>query len=506
MSESTAAPARPTTDDADAWNAYWQAQGMGWRTEPEIPPDRQAYLVERRAITPDIEQGVYPFRGVKPMLARADIEWLLATHDNGHGPVVWADEKNKHWLQRRRGLDLRGAVLRELNLRGLPLTRLQGGLDGDGWLLATPEQRLQAATDLGGANLEEARLEGAFLLGTQLAGARLIEAHLEQVDLREAQLADANLVGVHLEDAALEEAHLERAYLNEAQMEGANFRGAHLEHASLFQARLESASLIVAHLEGAGLHGAYLEGADLYGAHLEGANLRLAQLEQASLRSGRLDRETRLNGAQLAGVSLDQVVFDNTNLTVVSWEGVAPLGDERRARAARHGEYLGESTGKGRRERIGDYEAAVRANRLLATALRAQGLAEDGDIFAYRAQLMQRGLRFQRRQFGRWLVSWGLAALSGYGYRLGRIFAAYAIAVLTFAALFLLPTFLDGAVPTIQQAADALQISLNAIHGRVFFAQFHLDTLQSWLATAESVIGIVIEGVFVAMIIQRLFR
>jgi hypothetical protein len=80
------------------------------------------------------------------------------------------------------------------------------------------------------------------------------------------------------------------------------------------------------------------------------------------------------------------------------------------------------------------------------------------------------------------------------------------IVVLTFAALFLLPTFLNGAIPTIQQGADALQISLNAIHGRVFFAQFHLDTLQSWLATAESVIGIVIEGVFVAMIIQRLFR
>jgi hypothetical protein len=31
-------------------------------------------------------------------------------------------------------------------------------------------------------------------------------------------------------------------------------------------------------------------------------------------------------------------------------------------------------------------------------------------------------------------------------------------------------------------------------------------TLQSWLATAESIIGIVIEGVFVALIIQRLFR
>jgi len=70
----------------------------------------------------------------------------------------------------------------------------------------------------------------------------------------------------------------------------------------------------------------------------------------------------------------------------------------------------------------------------------------------------------------------------------------------------LIPVFAAGGVPTIQNILDALQISLNAIHGRVFFVQFGLDTLQSWLATAESVIGIIIEGVFVAMIIQRLFR
>jgi hypothetical protein len=178
-----------------------------------------------------------------------------------------------------------------------------------------------------------------------------------------------------------------------------------------------------------------------------------------------------------------------------------PAADERLARAAKDDD----GDRKPHQERIEEYEASVRANRLLATALRAQGLAEDADVFAYRAQLMQRGLRFQRWQFGRWFVSWGLAALSGYGYKLGRIFAAYAIVVLTFAALFLLPTALNGAIPTIQQAADSLQISLNAIHGRVFFAQFGLDTLQSWLATAESVIGIVIEGVFVAMLIQRFF-
>jgi hypothetical protein len=52
---------------------------------------------------------------------------------------------------------------------------------------------------------------------------------------------------------------------------------------------------------------------------------------------------------------------------------------------------------------------------------------------------------------------------------------------------------------------DALQVSLNAIHGRVFFTQLGLDTLQSWLATLESIVGIVIEGVFVEMLIQRFF-
>src|SRR4051794_3290252 len=50
MSETTAAPARPTTDDAEAWKTYWQAQGMPWRTEPEIVEERQQYLAERRSL------------------------------------------------------------------------------------------------------------------------------------------------------------------------------------------------------------------------------------------------------------------------------------------------------------------------------------------------------------------------------------------------------------------------------------------------------------------------
>jgi len=59
-----------------------------------------------------------------------------------------------------------------------------------------------------------------------------------------------------------------------------------------------------------------------------------------------------------------------------------------------------------------------------------------------------------------------------------------------FAAAFLASGVVSGqSVLSVSSALDALQISLNAVPGRVVFAQFHLDTLQSWLATAESIVS-----------------
>src|SRR5260221_1877063 len=107
---------RPTSDDdREGWKAYWTAQGMAWRTEPEIDEERQRFLAERRAITPDIKNGIYPFKSIT--LGRADVEWLLATHESGgmRGPVDWSDEKQRE----RKGLDLRGAVLRGAELYGM---------------------------------------------------------------------------------------------------------------------------------------------------------------------------------------------------------------------------------------------------------------------------------------------------------------------------------------------------------------------------------------------------
>ena len=86
---------RPISDDPEAWKTYWKAQGCRWRTEPEIDAQRQMYLAERRNIVPGIEKGIYPFKDVEPKLTRADVEWLLATHENNRGPVDWNDESQE---------------------------------------------------------------------------------------------------------------------------------------------------------------------------------------------------------------------------------------------------------------------------------------------------------------------------------------------------------------------------------------------------------------------------
>ena len=207
----------------------WQALTLPWRSEPEIDVERQMYLSERRSIQSDSELGIYPFQGVK--LSRADIEWLLMTHEDAdqRGPVDLTDERQ----QARRGLDLRGADLCQVNLSGLPLTRLRGGRN---WLVQFPstEEQHDMAT-----------------------------MHLEGADLGATYLQEAYLGGVHLEEAFLGGAHLEGTYLEGARLEGATLEGAHLEGAHLEHA----------HLEGANLEGAHLEGANLLGAHLEGANL-----------------------------------------------------------------------------------------------------------------------------------------------------------------------------------------------------------------------------------------
>ncbi|MYC69307.1 MAG: pentapeptide repeat-containing protein [Gemmatimonadetes bacterium] len=158
---------------------------------------------------------------------------------------------------------------------------------------------------LNGADLKEARLEGAILNG----------AHLQKADLFNARLKGAVLPNAHLQGAILKEAHLQGAILNGAHLQKAILWSAHLQGANLHMVQLHGAILRDAHLQEAGLNGTYLQGADLSlarmqmaslsGAYLQGANLHMAQLHGAIL------RDTQMQGVYLRAAQLHEAQFSS---------------------------------------------------------------------------------------------------------------------------------------------------------------------------------------------------
>lgn len=497
--KTTATLPRPAPDDREEWKKYWTTQGQPWRTEPEIDEEQQKYLAARRAIQPDIEQGIYPVKDIK--LNRADVEWLLATHENGRGPVDWNIEGQKG----RRGIDVRGADLRQANLYGLPLACMNGGLTNEEWLEATEEQREMAAVHLEGAHLDRASLERANLVGAHLEGAGLSGAHLEGDDF--------------FNGAVLSYAHLEWANLIRANLRRATLFMAHLEGADLISARCEEANLNGAHLEGANLLNANLQGTRLRNAHLNSKDVSPTDLERvrkwrpswrtqdfpATLPSTNLwlvsfDAATQLDGIvlgdeKLGWVSLADIRWGGANLAVVDWTALKVLGDEQKARKL-----------KGRQLR--GYRTAVRAYRQLASVLHDQGLSEEADRFVYRAQLLQRVILRRQRKFLKYLGSWLLWLIAGYGYRPLRSLLLYLILICGFATAYF---FLGPTVGVPLSPLGAIVFSITSFHGRGFFPggspghSITLDDPLTVVAASEAVLGLLIEISFIATFTQRFF-
>ena len=435
---------RPTTNCQDEWKAYWKAQRQPWRTEPEIDRERQTYLAERRTVVPDIARGIYPFKDIK--LSRADIEWLLATHENGRGPVDWNDQSQRY----REGLDLRGAILNEENLSELPLARLLGEIGTRRQVTPTSE----------------------FIFTTT-----------EQ----------RNMAAVHMEGTNLEGTHLEKANLSRCHLNRANIRSAHLESADLFSAHVDEAFLSHAHLEGAVLRGCHLEGTILYHAHLAGADLLRAIFNHDTNLEGILLWDEKHGYASLADIR-----WGDANLTVVNWSQVKLLGDEYRLH--QHSMYDGKA--KDRETQIKDYQRAIRANRQLAVKLQDQGMNEDAARFAYRAQKLQRVVLGRQKKLAAYLFSGFLDLLAGYGYRPIRSIIWYLMVIVGFAAAY----FTLGHLPLIP---DSLVFSLMSFHGRGFFpsisGETNLHNPLVVLAACEAVIGLFIEISFIATFTQRFF-
>ncbi|SRR6266566_1843791 len=493
----------PASDDRDAWHAYWTALDQPWRTELEIDLKRQEELAQRRTTAVDVEKGIYPFKGMK--LDQADIEWLLATHENGRGPVNWDDETQRE----REGLDLRGAELDQVWLSLLPLARLCAGQrmkDRPG----TEERRNMALLSFQGVPSIEGR--GAYLPFAHLEGAELGGVHLEKANLRNSHLEEIWLVDACLDGADLAEANLNRASLGGAQLNGANLLGAQLNGAYLPRTQLCEADLRSAQLNKAYLVNANLEGADLSRAKLNNANLDAAHLGGARLVGVQL-KDVTLNNISLTdrknvGPYLADISWGDTNLTVVKWSQVIILGDEYEARQKKDTN----SKTKDRLRRLEEHEAAVRANRQLAVVLQAQGLNEQAARFAYRAQVVQRyvfwfemvqhtvKLRQRGQALGAWLFSWFLFFLAGYGYKPGRSFFAYLLVIVGFTTLYL---GLDGHLAWY----EAVVVSMTAFHGRGFSpSTFSPGDPLSIASAFEAFVGLIIEVTFIATLTQRFFN
>jgi uncharacterized protein YjbI with pentapeptide repeats len=169
------------------------------------------------------------------------------------------------------GANLQGAILQDADLEGTKLTgaqladadltdaRFVPNLDHH-YLGERPDHLIARyfAADLGGANLQRARLTRVNLRGSNLRNAVLVEANLEDANLHRACLVDADL--------------------SRASLDGANLR-----QANLTRAKLTGASLARANLAGANLSETDLRGVDLTDTNLSGAKLASATLDDAKL-------------------------------------------------------------------------------------------------------------------------------------------------------------------------------------------------------------------------------
>ncbi len=129
-------------------------------------------------------------------------------------------------------------------------------------------------------------------------------------------------------------------------------------------------------------------------------------------------------------------------------------------------------------QRLYEYRDPVRANRQLAVVLREQGLNEEADHFAYRAQQLQRiVLRLQGllpevkllqrvQKLSGYVWSGILDGLAGYGYKPVRTLGWYLLVIFWFAWIYFHLGPIEGHPFSF---IGALVFSVTSFHGRGFF-------------------------------------
>jgi uncharacterized protein YjbI with pentapeptide repeats len=503
---------------------------MPWRTQPGISEERQRLLTERRAIQADTKKGIYPFKGVK--LNRADVEWLLATHESEGrvGPIDADDEDHKN----RQGLDLRGARLSKEDLSLLPLARVVCGLALGRLFLETsavgkkppfdrtnavPADSLAAAA----AHLDEVRFDFSDLSEAVLNGAILNRASLRNTWLNQTSFEHASLAGAHLEGAAAVDASFLQAdmryvhFSSDSSLIGVRldsgwdtYPSAIRNRRNLLRAIGTAVTFILAAITACTIlvilaitspskaprspaptsHEAVLNIplVVLFLMMTVGFWAYLAMIRRLE------DRQKQKFTPRLLGVRWDGVALESDDISAIR-----QLGDD--VEAARRQTEQGAK--KSSLERLVDFQVAEQANRQMVMYLRSQGLSEHADRFAYRAQVWQKRMLLRQFRIAQYLGSLLLDLISGYGYRPIRSFVTYVLVIVAFAALYVT---LGGANGQALSWNEAIVVSMTAFHGRGFFAAaFQPGDPQAAVAAVEAFVGLLIEVVFIATFSQRLF-
>jgi uncharacterized protein YjbI with pentapeptide repeats len=195
-------------------------------------------------------------------------------------------------------------------------------------------------SNLGGANLTRASLEGVDLRYCVLRKANLREANIDRgllmnadlstADLSEAMILGANLNSIKMDNAKLIDADMSGSYLGRASLVGADFtrckldraifRGANLTKSIFVKALLRDADLgeakmVDCQLNEANMRGAYIIRADLSGADLTGANLTFCRLVEVNLKGASLS-ECTVYG--ISAWNLNLASTEQANLVITS--------------------------------------------------------------------------------------------------------------------------------------------------------------------------------------------
>jgi pentapeptide repeat protein len=264
------------------------------------------------------------------------------------------------------------------------------------------------------------------------------------------------------------------------------------DEVDLSQADLQGGNVIRANLANANLRGINLRGAsardtDFRGADFGQANFASSDLRGANLRSAIFNNDTDLSDVLIDNhTCLGDIQWNGVDLTGINWDKVHRLGDEDNQQIFP--------------------DIAVRAYRQVTIQLRAQGMNEIADRFAYRARLCRRRSLAKQRNIGAWLWSYFLDILAGYGYYPARVFRIYLSILLVFAAAYYV---VAQTSPAHLSVLAALILSITSFHGRGFFPGVpgvtNLDNLLVALAAGEAILGLFIEASFIATFTDRYF-